>query len=202
MIGRETVLTEQGLNDSYITSDYLATEKFDAEKIRNLPKAEVEKLTKICFARGNFESGNQQRQAGRYEPAIADYTAAIASDFTNGSYYNNRGITYAKKGDYDAALKDFKNAIFLNFFVDLLEYKLDHETTIAEPFAKSPPIYNRGLVMMKKGEFTEAIDTLTAYIKIMPGVIKAYQLRSRAFRKLGKISEAEADEKMIKELQK
>jgi tetratricopeptide (TPR) repeat protein len=199
--GRKTVLTEQELNDSYINSDYLETEKFDAEKTKSLPREEVEKLTKICFARANFESGNQQRQAGRYEQAIADYTAAIASDLTKGDYYNNRGITYAKKGDYDAALKDFKNAIFLNFLGDLLEYKLEQETTIAEPFAKSPPIYNRALVLMKKSEFTGAIDTLTAYLKIMPGVMKAYQLRSVAFRKIGKISEAEADEKMIEKLQ-
>ena len=58
-------------------------------------------------------------------------------------------------------------------------------------------LYNRGLAFLNKDELTLAIADLTSCIKNDSNDIKPYQLRAKAYRKLGKISEAEADEKKV-----
>ena len=131
---------------------------------------------------------------GRYDEAIADYTEALG--FAEYDSLNYRAIARAKKGDYEAAIAEFTKTLeFIaekNEVIKLLKLDLKTETVV----------YNRGLARFNKGDFESAIADLTAYLKANPEQIKAFQLRSKAFRKLGKIPEAEADERLIEELKK
>ena len=46
--------------------------------------------------------------------AIADHTKAIELDPDDATAYNNRGVAYSTKKEYDRAIEDFNKAIELN----------------------------------------------------------------------------------------
>ncbi|MCX5694595.1 MAG: tetratricopeptide repeat protein [Candidatus Omnitrophica bacterium] len=69
--------------------------------------------------------------------------------------YNERGLAYFDKGEYDKALIDFTQAVKLN-------------RNYADGF------YNRGKVYQKKGEYGKAVFDYTEAIKIEPGYVGAY----------------------------
>jgi tetratricopeptide (TPR) repeat protein len=99
-------------------------------------------------------------------------------------YLVNRGVVRAKrdnKTNYEFAVK---------FFSDALE--INRKSVEA--------LYNRGLSYLKLNENEKAIVDFSEVIKLNPKFIIAYKSRARAFRAIGKIAEAEADDKMIKTL--
>jgi tetratricopeptide (TPR) repeat protein len=84
--------------------------------------------------------------------------------------FNNRGVAYRLKGDYDRALADYAQAIKLN--------------------AKLAAVFvNRGVVYDKKGELDHAIQDYDQAIKLKPSV-EAYFNRGNAY--LGKSQYASA----------
>lgn len=59
------------------------------------------------------ERGNAALQANLLDEAIQAYTEGINLDSGNEILYSNRSAAYAKKGQYDLALKDGEKAVEL-----------------------------------------------------------------------------------------
>jgi tetratricopeptide (TPR) repeat protein len=59
----------------------------------------------------SFNSGNANKNEGRYDQARADYEETLRLDPNNALAYNNRGFAYANKRDYDRAIADYEVAL-------------------------------------------------------------------------------------------
>lgn len=55
---------------------------------------------------------------GRFQEAIADYSAILAVDPHNGHAYHNRGIMYDKLGQQDLAIQDFGMVLQIDSKID------------------------------------------------------------------------------------
>ncbi len=176
------LLSEEDLANSYLPSMRGPVELVpdSAKEIRDLATENLEKLTKILqvnpdFAGAYFDRGYNQMKLGEFDKATADYSKAIALNPNYYQAFNNRGIACAKTGNYERAIADFTRAMSI-----LPEDPSSH--------------YNFGLVLLNKGSFQLSVNMLTGYIEKLAGDYKAHQLRALAYRKLGKTTEAEADE--------
>ena len=81
-------------------------------------------------------------------------------------FYNNRGIDYGERGEYDLAIKDFTKAI---------ELKPDYA------FAYN----NRGAVYRSKGDHDLAIEDCNKAIRLKSDYAEAYSNRGAAYRNKG-----------------
>lgn len=72
------------------------------------------KDAKVKMQHAYFNRGVEWGAAGKYDNAIADYSAAIKIDPTYREAFNNRGNAYRRKGDSINALADYTEAIKLN----------------------------------------------------------------------------------------
>jgi Flp pilus assembly protein TadD len=77
------------------------------------------------------------------------------SESTNPKFYNNRGIAYGEKGQYDQAISDFNKAIEMN-----------------PAYGKA--YTNRGIVYRLKGQYDRAISDFNKAIQISPLDAQAY----------------------------
>ena len=78
------------------------------------------------------------------------------------AFYNERGIAYAKKGQYDKAVSEFNNAIELNP-KDAVSYTL------------------RGGVHSERAQYDKAISDFTKAIELNPKLAISYTLRARLY---------------------
>ena len=87
-------------------------------------------------------------KARDYALAINKFTESIKLDPQNISAYNNRGLTYRDKGDYDASIADFTAALKIktDWFIH----------------------YNRGIAYYQKKENDSAIADFNKAIKLNP----------------------------------
>jgi Flp pilus assembly protein TadD len=77
------------------------------------------------------------------------------SESRNPKFYNNRGIAYGEKGQYDQAIADFNKAIEINPRYD-------------------KAYNNRGIVYRLKGQYDQAISDFNKAIEINPTDAQAY----------------------------
>ena len=89
-------------------------------------------------------------------------------------FYNNRGIDYGEKGEYDLAIKDFTKAIELKS-----DYALSYN--------------NRGAVYRSKGEYDQAIEDCNKAIQLKPDYAEPYSNRGSAYRNKGETDRAIKD---------
>ena len=76
-------------------------------------------------------------------------------ELRNPKFYNNRGIAYAEKGQYDRAISDFNKAIEIN--------------------SRYEKAYgNRGIVYRLKGQYDQAISDFNKAIEMNPRDAQAY----------------------------
>jgi tetratricopeptide (TPR) repeat protein len=104
--------------------------------------------------------------------ALIQSGPGAASDFS--IIFNNRGIGYAVKEEYDEAILDYNEAIFINPNF---------------PLAYS----NRGVAYEAKGEFARAIEDYSKAIALDPNFRPAFNNRCYALAELGRPTEALAD---------
>lgn len=123
-----------------------------------------------------FVSGDKDR-------AIEDYSAAIRADLKYGDAYYNRGSAYRHKGEVDRAIADLDEAIHLN-----PKHIWAH--------------FIRGYIYQSERHDNErAIADYDAALHLDPLFLPAYRNRASAYRMLGKITEAEADERNVDRLE-
>ena len=91
------------------------------------------------------------------------------------------GNAYYVKGEYDAAIKDYSEAIRLK-----------------PDYAKA--YTNRGIAYGKKGEYDEAINDFSEVIRLKPDDASGYTNRGIAYKKQGDQARADADFAKAKEL--
>jgi tetratricopeptide (TPR) repeat protein len=122
--------------------------------------------------------------------------------------YNNRGVAYRLKTEYDKAIDDFNEAIKLrpnypnalnNRAVayrnkgDLDHALADYDQAIALKPDYLAAYYNRGLALDDKGEYQRAVADFTLVLQADPNNPLVLFRRSQALLKKGDIEAAKAD---------
>jgi tetratricopeptide (TPR) repeat protein len=112
-----------------------------------------------------FNKGRALRQLGKFDEAIATYTAAIERRET-AEAYNLRGAIYYDKRDWEGAISDFGKAIALEAHNG--EYR-----------------NNRAWTLYKSGRIGEALDDANAAIAALQGVAYPWDTRGHIHEALG-----------------
>ena len=121
-----------------------------------------------------FQQGNVLMMLEQINRAIEVYSHAIELNSNSIYTYNNRGIAYESKGDFDRAIADYTKAIQLN-------------PNYADAY------FNRGVVYLKTDEFEQVIDDHNRAIELKPDYVDAYNNRGTAYGAKGDYDHAIAD---------
>lgn len=109
-----------------------------------------------------FQHGNVLMKLERLDMAIEAYSDAIGLNPRHAGAYNNRGLAYCDKGDFDKAIQDYNTT---------MELGLDD----AEAYI------NRGVANDEKGDFENAIRDFTKAIQLKPDLATAYYNRGNVY---------------------
>ena len=149
-----------------------------------------------CDEREGSAKTPAEKQQWR-DKAIEHYTEAIGLNPELADAYNNRGIAYADKGDFDRAIQDYNAAITLNpqhtnaYNNRGIEYDKkgevgraiqDYSSAIDLNPEDVESYHNRGIAYGKKGDFDRAIRDFTKVIDLNPEYADAYNNRGIAYR--------------------
>ncbi|MBL6750559.1 MAG: tetratricopeptide repeat protein [Nevskia sp.] len=96
-----------------------------------------------------YNRGVAYHRKGRYDEAIADYSAALKLKPTDAQAHNNRGVAYKNKRQYELALADYDEAI-----------KLEPDNASAH--------FNRANAYVHQGQDERAIADFNAAIRLKP----------------------------------
>ena len=122
--------------------------------------------------------------------------------------HNNRGVSYANKGDYDLAIQAFTKAIALNPNLAMAysnrggayRDKGDYDRAIEDcsrAIALNPNLAmaynNRGVAYYKKRDYDRAIADYTRSIELKPDFAEPYYNRGEAWLHLGEWENARLD---------
>jgi tetratricopeptide (TPR) repeat protein len=159
-----------------------------------------------------FEKGyNLQREIwGKKKiPELAEvvnyYTRVLELNPNFATAYNNRGVAYYNKGEYDQAIWDFDRALKIK--PDLVEAYYGRGTTYADKGEYSWAIrdfdralkikpkyaeayYNRGVIYGNKDKHDRAIWDFDQALKIKPDLVEAYYNRGVAYYNKGEYDRA------------
>ncbi|MEH2011015.1 tetratricopeptide repeat protein [Nostoc sp.] len=182
------------------------------ESINSVDKKEVDKFpqlespcqqnTAIKTFINYFNLGVDRRQRGDQQGAIMAWNEALSLNYNNAHTYYYRGITKAEIGNYDGAVEDLKQALYitpkyLNAKRQLEKIRQDllgSGSTIL-PLKPNNPTqhYQRGRVRFHFGEYQEAIKEFNQALQINPNLVAAYYSRGKSYYKLKKKEEAIKD---------
>ena len=141
------------------------------DKMQSEVAPSSEASEKELRAESMFQHGNILMMLGQLDSAIRAYSRAIDLNPRVASFYNNRGITYERKGEFGFAIQDFDKAIGL-------------DPKLAEAYN------NRGTTYCNKGEYDRAIKDYTKAIELNPNYFTAYNNRGNAYDKKDKVDRA------------
>ncbi len=132
-----------------------------------------------------------------YEGAVKAFTEAVAHDSKFETAYFNRAMAYRKLGKHSEADLDISK-------YEALERAQEQQTKEAERQEKGSagPVQtdkmatvknDEGLRLLSAGDYQAAITAFTEAIDREPTLQSAYRNRAQAYRRLGRLDEADAD---------
>lgn len=123
--------------------------------------------------------GSYRYQKGDMQGAIADFTSAIKLAPKVVGAYNGRADAYAATGQSKLAFADFESVL-----------KLDPNSRYNDSL-----FLRRGRLRLGLKDFEGAIVDFTKAVELNPIYVPAFEERAKAYRAIGKISLADADDK-------
>ena len=105
-------------------------------------------------AKEYYERGDNRRESGDLDGAIADYTESLHLKPNNIPSLINRGAVYSIRGEYDKAIQDLD---------EVLRQRPDDVLALT----------NRGNTWVRKGEYDKAIRDLNEAIRLKPDYVFA-----------------------------
>lgn len=144
----------------------------------------------------SFEDGNDHFNAGEFDKAIVDYTAAIDATPGYAHAYYNRGLSYYKTGKFDLAIADYTAAIsrgYTNVSIynsrglaylktKQFNYAADDYTKVIEQSPRSPEAhYNRAIAYANNNQYDEAIEDYNRVLELKPLDMNTYASRGVAY---------------------
>lgn len=136
-----------------------------------LPSCGTAQNGRAAGAKAGIVSGIQQLQAGNFEKAKVEFTAAIEADPHSADALTWRGICENRLGQYQEALNDLRAALRI------------------DPHAL-PARYNLALTEIRLGQTDAAIEGLEAFVKAQPGAVDAQYNLAILLEKKRSIAEA------------
>ncbi len=131
----------------------------------------------------NCNEGIEALDNGSYDLAITYFTKAIRQDSNLATAYALRANAYHNLGNYDAAIKDYTEAI-----------RIVKPTLEELPKEQSAGLYNdRGLSYFLNNDFNHAMADYKKAIEIKPKYAEAYNNQGFIFYEMGKYDRAIAD---------
>ena len=116
------------------------------------------------------------------DQAIADFTSAIKINPAYAAAYNNRGVVWLNRNNFNKAIADCGKAIEIN-----------------PRYTKA--FYNRGLGLKANGEVEQAVDDFARAIELQPNYAEAFNERGDCFIQIGQIAKGCDDLRRACELQ-
>ena len=132
------------------------------DRIRSQSELSSETLQAKLHAELAFQRSNLLALIRQQDAAIEAYSDSIELNPTHADAYNNRGRTYADKGDLDSAIREYTKAIELN-----------------PNFAAA--YNNRGSAYFIKDDLDNALADFTSAIAIKPDFAMAYDNRAKVW---------------------
>ena len=166
------------------------------DKMQSQVDLPSERSEKALSAKLALQQGNVCMMLGQIEMAMEAYSRVIELNPNNPNAYNNRGVAYNARGDFDRAVEDYTKVIELNPD-DAIAYnnrggvyylKGEYDSAIVD-FSKAielNPDYaiaynNRGVAYHLKKEYDSAIEDYTKAIELNPDYAIAYNNRGKAY---------------------
>lgn len=149
------------------------------------------------------------------ECAFGAVSEAVRLDPKNASAWALRGFLYSAKQDYDSALSDLNEAIRLSpestqyykvrssIFEkkNMLDKAIEDLSVALKTDSSHYDYAKRGSLYFKLDDFENALKDYSEAIRLDSGNEAYYAMRAEIYRKLGKKTEAEADELKAKEFE-
>lgn len=140
----------------------------------------IESFTKMLECRPAGDAslysyrGQAWMQKKEYATAASDFQCALAREPLNPSYWDWLGAAHRERGDFDAALRCFDEAV-----------RIDPDMTSGH--------VNRGWVLRQKGCFADAVAAYGRVVVIDPDFADGFHSRGECHERLGNLDGAEAD---------
>ena len=139
------------------------------EKARNLNPG---------LMRIDFEIGKTEFDLTDFQSAAASFGVALKKDSSDGEAAFYLADSWANLGEWEKSR-------------DLYVYSLAHG------YANGPAYYGLGRAQVELGAFESAIDPLKRAISVQPSLFKAHFQLSRAYRQLGRTTDASAETRLF-----
>ncbi len=118
-----------------------------------------------------------QAQPPQEDKALADFEQAVQLDPTRWKYFHNRGVSFAKRGQWNKALADFDQVLRLH----------------PPREARAKCHFNRGEVFFALGRYEQAVQEYTQALRLQPPRAQVLNARGAAWVLLGQAERALQD---------
>ena len=122
---------------------------------------------------------------GRYDAAMEQLDLAIQLEPLNPEPYHNRGVIYEKRGQRDAAVREYQTALRYNPQYDASRQALTRLTgsaaaseSLTDAEKRAAAIAERAAEAARRGDYGEAMKQLDEAERVAPRFARVYQYRA------------------------